>query len=127
MIEYSNSSVEVEEALGYIDKFITSSLADWTIQKWICSVRWKAVLMLLRYEELGWGCWFFAYVRDLPQCHTPGCQALIFRNTWENERWMTSCTRTGWWRHVHLMFAMKFNCGYGKYDWAINNHGLEEN
>jgi hypothetical protein len=92
MIEYTNSPVEVEEALVHIDKFITSSLADWMIREWIHSVRWKDVLMLLRYEVLGWWRRFFVDVQDLPQCHTPRCQALIFRNAWENERWMTSCS-----------------------------------
>jgi hypothetical protein len=54
-IEYNNSPVEVKEALVHVEKFITSSLADRTIREWIRSVHWKAVLMLLRYEELGWG------------------------------------------------------------------------
>jgi hypothetical protein len=81
-IEYNKSSVEVEEVLVHVNKFITSSLADWMIQKWIHSVRWKVFLTLLRYEVFGWGRWFFADVQDLPQCYTPGCQELIFRNTW---------------------------------------------
>jgi hypothetical protein len=81
-IEYNNSLVEVKEALVHVDKFITSSLADQMIRKWICSVHWKDVLMLLRYEELGWGRRFFADVQDLPQCHTLGCQVLIFKNVW---------------------------------------------
>jgi hypothetical protein len=38
-IEYNNSPVEVEEALVHLDKFMTSLLADPTIQKWIRSVR----------------------------------------------------------------------------------------
>jgi hypothetical protein len=124
--EYNNSPVEVKEALVHIDKFITPSLADRTIQKWIRSMLWKVVLTLLRYEELGWGRRFFADVQDLPQCHTLGCQMPIFRNAWQNERWMTSCNRICWWRHEHQMFAMKFISGYGRYDWARNNHGLEE-
>jgi hypothetical protein len=53
MVEYNNSMVEVKEALVHVDKFITSSLADQTIRKWICSC--DDVLMLLRYEDLGWG------------------------------------------------------------------------
>jgi hypothetical protein len=100
-IEYNNSPVEVEEALLHVDKFIMPSLSDRTIQEWIRSMCWKSVVMLLRYEELGWGRRFFANVQDLPQCHTPGCQALIFRNVWENERWMTSCSRTCWRRYEH--------------------------
>jgi hypothetical protein len=60
MIEYDNSSVEVEEALVHIDKFIMPSLANRTIRERIHSVRWKAVVTLLRYEELGWGLQFFA-------------------------------------------------------------------
>jgi hypothetical protein len=48
-IVYNNSSVEVEEAPVHLDKFIMSSLADRTIQKWICSVCCDAVLMLLRF------------------------------------------------------------------------------
>jgi hypothetical protein len=63
-IEYNNSPVEVEEALVHMDKFITPSLADRTIQKWIHSVHWKVVLTLLRFEELGWG------VGSLPTCRT---------------------------------------------------------
>jgi predicted HAD superfamily hydrolase len=61
-IEYKNSLVEVEEALVHVNKFIMSSLADRMIQKWICSMHWKVVLMLLRYEELGWRRRFFADV-----------------------------------------------------------------
>jgi hypothetical protein len=72
--------------------------------------------MLQRYEELGSMHQFFADVRDLPQCHTLRCQALIFRNVWQNERWMTLCSRTCWWRHEHQMFAVKFMSGYGRYD-----------
>jgi hypothetical protein len=107
-IEYNNSSVEIKEALLHIDKFITSSLSDRMIQEWISSVHWKTVIMLLRYEELGWGRRFFADMQDLPQCHTLGCQKLMFRNAWENERWMTSCSQTCWWRHEHHMYAAKF-------------------
>jgi hypothetical protein len=107
-IEYNNSPVEVEEALLHVDKFSTPSLYVQMIREWIRSVRWKTVITLLRYEELRWGHWFFANVHDLPQYHTPGCQPLIFRNTWENERWMTLCSRTCWWRHEHQMFAATF-------------------
>jgi hypothetical protein len=32
-VEYNNSPVEVEEALVHMDKFITLSLADTTIQR----------------------------------------------------------------------------------------------
>jgi hypothetical protein len=53
MIVYNNSLVEVEEAMLHVDKFITSSLSDRTIREWICLMRWKTVVMLLRYEELG--------------------------------------------------------------------------
>jgi hypothetical protein len=98
MVKYKNLPVEVKEALVHVDKFITSSLADPTIRRWIRSVRCDAVLRLLRYENLGWECRFFHTVQDLPQCHTPGCHALIYRNMWQSERWMTSCSRTCWWR-----------------------------
>jgi hypothetical protein len=108
MIEYTNSPVEVEEALLHVDMFSTSPLSDRTIREWIRSVHWKTVSTLKRYEELGWGHWFFA-AQDLPQCHTPGCQALIFKKAWEHERWMTSCSRTCWWRHEHQMFATTFS------------------
>jgi hypothetical protein len=104
-IEYDNSPMEVEEALLHVDKFITPSLSDRTIQEWICLVRWKTVITLKRYEKLCWGHRFFADVQDLPQYHTPRCQVLIFRNAWEHERWMTSCSWTCWWRHEHQMFA----------------------
>jgi hypothetical protein len=83
MIEYNNSPVEVEEALVHLDKFMTPSLVDPMILKWICSVCCEAVLMLRRYEGLGWGHRFFAQVPELPRCHTLGCQALIFRNMWQ--------------------------------------------
>jgi hypothetical protein len=99
-VEYNNSVVEVEEALVHVGKFITLSLADQTIQRWIHSVRYDVVLMLIRYENLGLGHRFFHHVHvfPLPQCHTPGCNALIYRNAWKSERWMTSCSRTCWWR-----------------------------
>jgi hypothetical protein len=54
-VEYNNSTVDVEEALVHMDKFITPSLADLTIQRWICSVSYNVVLRLIRYENLGWG------------------------------------------------------------------------
>jgi hypothetical protein len=54
-VKYNNSPVEVEEALVHVDKLIMSSLAGPTIRRWICSVRYNAVLMLIRYEILGWG------------------------------------------------------------------------
>jgi hypothetical protein len=54
-VEYNNSAVEVEESLVHMDKFITLSLAVPTIRWWIRSVRYNAVLMLIRYENLGWG------------------------------------------------------------------------
>jgi hypothetical protein len=100
-VEYNNSAVEVEEALVHMDKFIMLSLADPMIQRWICSVRHDAILTLIRYENLGWGRQFFHLVQDLPQCHTLGCQVLIYRNTWKSERWKTSCNRTCWWRQEH--------------------------
>jgi hypothetical protein len=96
MVEYNNLPVEVEEARVHVDKFITPSLADLVIQRWIRLVRYDAVLRLIRYEELGWGCRFFHPVQDLPQCLSPGCQALIYRNAWKSERWMTLCSRTCW-------------------------------
>jgi hypothetical protein len=80
MDEYNNSPVEVDEALVHVDKFIMPSLADLTIRWWIRSVRYDAILTLIRYENLGWWRWFFHPVQDLPQCHTLGCQALIYRN-----------------------------------------------
>jgi hypothetical protein len=107
-IEYNNSPVDVEEALLHVDKFSMPPLSDRMIREWIRSMHWKTVVMLKRYEELGWGHRFFA-VKDLLQCHTPGCQALIFRNAWEHERWMTSCSWTCWWRHEHQMFATTFS------------------
>jgi hypothetical protein len=55
IVEYNNSAVEVEEALVHMDKFITLSLADPMIRQWIHSVHYVAVLMLIRYENLGWG------------------------------------------------------------------------
>jgi hypothetical protein len=96
--EYNNSAVEDEEALIHVDKFITLSLADLMIRRWIHSVQYDAILTLIRYENLSWGRWFFHPVQDLPQCHTPRCQVLIYRNSWKSERWMTSCSRTCWWR-----------------------------
>jgi hypothetical protein len=63
-VEYNNSVVEVEEALVHMDKFITLSLADRTIRRWIRSVRYDFVHMLIRYENLGWG------VSSLIQCRT---------------------------------------------------------
>jgi hypothetical protein len=72
-VEYNNSPVEVEEALVLVDKFITPSLADPMIRRWIHLVHYDDVLTLIRYENLGWGRRFFADVQDLPQCHTPGC------------------------------------------------------
>jgi hypothetical protein len=107
-IEHNNSSVEVVEAQLHIDKFNTLPLSDRTSREWICLVSWKTVMTLKRHEELSQGRRFFAK-QDLPQCHTLGCQALIFRNTWEHERWMTSCSWTCWWRHEHQMFAVTFS------------------
>jgi hypothetical protein len=63
-VEYNNSAVEVEEALVHIDKCITLSLADQTIQRWIHSVRYDVVHTLIRYENLGWG------VSSLIRCRT---------------------------------------------------------
>jgi hypothetical protein len=59
-MEYNNSLVEVMEALLHIDKFSMSPLSGWTIREWIRLVHWKTVIMLKRYEELGWGHRFFA-------------------------------------------------------------------
>jgi hypothetical protein len=91
-VENNNSPVEVEVALVHMDKFITLSLSDPVIRRWIHSVRYDAVLTLRRYEELGWGHRFFQLVQELPQCLSLGCQALIYRNVWKHERWMTSCS-----------------------------------
>jgi hypothetical protein len=77
MIEYNNLLVEVKKALLHVDKFSMPSLSDRMNQEWICSVRWKTFIALKRYQELGWGHQFFVDMQDLPQCHTPGCQALI--------------------------------------------------
>jgi hypothetical protein len=63
-VEYNNSAVEVEESLVHMDKFITLSLAVPTIRWWIRSVRYNAVLTLIRYENLGWG------VSSFIQCRT---------------------------------------------------------
>jgi hypothetical protein len=118
MVEYNNSMVEVEEALVHVDKFITSSLADQTIQKWICSVRCDDVLMLLRYEDLGWERQFFADVHDLPQCHIPRCQMLIFKKAWQNKRWMTSCTSA----QIQLkcwIFYTNYICHFGSCTFVI--------
>jgi hypothetical protein len=52
-IEYNNPLVEVEKALLHIDMFSTPPLSDRTIREWIHLVRWKIVIMLKRYEELG--------------------------------------------------------------------------
>jgi hypothetical protein len=125
-VEYNNSSVEVEEALVHMDKFITPSLADPMTQRWIHSVCYDAVLTLLRYVNLGWGRRFFHPMQDLPQCHTPGCQALIYRNMWKSERWMNLCSRTCWWRQEHQMFVAKFKSGYGRFDWKPHRHELDE-
>jgi hypothetical protein len=92
-IKYNNSAVEVEEALVHMDKFITLSLADPTIRWWIHSIHYDAILTLIRYEDLGLGRRFFHPVQDLPQCYTPGCQALIYRNTWKSKSWVTSCSQ----------------------------------
>jgi hypothetical protein len=59
MIEYNNLSVEVEEALLHVDKFSMPSLSDQMNQEWICSMRWKTVIALKRYQKLGWGRRFF--------------------------------------------------------------------
>jgi hypothetical protein len=64
-IEYNNLPVEVEEAQLHVDKFSTPPLSDQTIREWIHSVHWKTVIMLKRYEKLGWGRRFFA-MQDLP-------------------------------------------------------------
>jgi hypothetical protein len=65
-LEYNNSPVEVEEALVHMDKFTTLSLTDPMIYRWISLVRYNAVLMLLRYENLGWGHQLLPEVQDLP-------------------------------------------------------------
>jgi hypothetical protein len=65
-VEYNNSLVEVEKALVHVDKFITSSLEDLTIRRWIRLVRYNAILMLIRFESLGWGHLIFHLVQDLP-------------------------------------------------------------
>jgi hypothetical protein len=58
-VEYNNLEVEVEEARVQVDKFITLSLADRTIRRWIHSVCYDAIHMLIWYENLGWGRQFF--------------------------------------------------------------------
>jgi hypothetical protein len=126
-VEYNNSVVEVEEALIHMDKFSTLSLANPTIRWWIRSVRYDAILMLIRYENLGWGSRFFHQVQDLPQCHTPGCQAPIYRNAWKSERWMTSCSCICWWRQKHKMFVATFKSPYfGRNDWKPHGRELDE-
>jgi hypothetical protein len=94
MVEYNNLAVEVEEALVHVDKFITLSLANPTIQRWIRSVRYDAVLMLIRYENLGWVCRFFHPVQDLPQCHTSGCQDVTL--TFYESKFCRSSSALGW-------------------------------
>jgi hypothetical protein len=127
-VENNNSLVEVEEALVHVDKFITPSLFDPTIRGRIHSMRYDAILMLRRYEELGWGHRFFHPVQDLPHCLSPGCQALIYRNAWKDERWMTSCSRTCWWRQEHHMFVALFRSGYfRRNDWTSHDFELDEN
>jgi hypothetical protein len=111
MVEYNKSPVDVEEAIVHVDKFITPSVADSVIRRLIRLVRYDPILTLIRYEELRWGHEFFHPVQDLPQCLSPGCQALIYWNTWKSERWITSCSRTCWWRQVHQMLVAKFNSG----------------
>jgi hypothetical protein len=71
-VEYNHSTVEVEEALGHMDKFLTLSLPDPMIRWWIRSVCYDAVLMLIRYENLGWGRRFFNPVQELPKFHPLG-------------------------------------------------------
>jgi hypothetical protein len=97
-VEYNNLPVEVEEALVHADKFIMSSLADPMIRRWIRSMRYDDVLVLIRYDNLGWRRRYFHEVQDLPQCLSPRCQVLIYTNRWKSEGWMTSCSRTCWWR-----------------------------
>jgi hypothetical protein len=67
-VKNNKSSVEVEEALVHVDKFITPSLSDPVIRRWIRSVRYDVVLTLRKYEEVDWGRRFFHLVQDLPQC-----------------------------------------------------------
>jgi hypothetical protein len=126
-VMYNNSAVEVEEDLVHVDKFITLSLADPMIRWWICSVRCDAVLTLIRYENLGWGRWFFHPMQDPPQCHTSRCQTLIYRNAWKSERWMTLCSRTCWLRQEHQMFVAMFKSPYyGRNDWKPHDCELDE-
>jgi hypothetical protein len=126
-VEYNNSPVEVEEALVHVDKFITPSLTDSKIRRWIYLACYNVVLTLIRYEELCWGHQFFHPVQDLPQCLSLECQALIYRNEWKSERWMTSCSQTCWWRQEHQMFAAKFKSGYlGRNDWKPLDFELDE-
>jgi hypothetical protein len=126
-VEYNNLAVEVEEVLVHGDKFITSSLANPMIRWWIHWVHYDVVLTLIRYKNLGWGCQFFHLVQDLPQCYTPGCQALIYWNVWKSERWMTLCSWTCWWRQEHQMFVTTFKSGYfGRYDWKPHGRELDE-
>jgi hypothetical protein len=126
-VEYNNSVVEVMEALVDMTIFITLSLADPTVRWWIRLVHYDALHMLIRYENLGWGRWFFNPVQDHPQCHTSGCQALIYRNTWKSERWMTSCSQTCCWRQEHHMFVATFKSPYfGRNDWKPHGHELDD-
>jgi hypothetical protein len=64
MVEYNNSPVEVDEAMVHVDKFITLSLADPTIRRWIHLVHYNAFLTLIRYENFGWG------INSFIQCRT---------------------------------------------------------
>jgi hypothetical protein len=51
-VKNNKSSVEVEEALVHVDKFITPFLSDPVIRRWIRSVRYDVVLTLRKYEEV---------------------------------------------------------------------------
>jgi hypothetical protein len=111
-VEYNNSAVEVEEALVHMDKFITLSLADPTIRRWIHLVRYDVVLTLIRYENLGWGIDSFIRCRTSHNAILWGSHALIYRNAWKSEKWMTSYSRTCWWRQEHQMFVAMFKSTY---------------
>jgi hypothetical protein len=57
-VENNNLLAEIEETLVHMGKFITPSLSDPMIRRWIRLVHYDAVLTLRRYEELGWGRFF---------------------------------------------------------------------
>jgi hypothetical protein len=126
-VEYNNSAVEVEEALVHVDKFITLSLANPMIWQWIDSVHYDALLMLIRYENLGWG------VDSFILCRTSHNAILCCAKRWS----IGTCERVrgGWLRVAgHAggdkstrMFVATFKSSYfGRNDWKPHVRELDE-